>query len=137
MGITWQYKEKDFTEDLIGENYGFVYIITNTVSGRKYIGKKFFYSSRTKQVKGKKKKFKVPSDWQTYYGSSDSLKQDVLQLGYENFNREIIHLCHSKGECGYLEAKEQFIRGALESDDYYNTWIMVRVRKSHIQGLIC
>ena len=137
MGITWQYKEKDFTEDLIGENYGFVYIITNTVSGRKYIGKKFFYSSRTKQVKGKKKKFKVPSDWQTYYGSSDSLKQDVLQLGYENFNREIIHLCRSKGECGYLEAKEQFIRGALESDDYYNTWIMVRVRKSHIQGLIC
>ena len=137
MGITWQYKEKDFTEDLIGENYGFVYIITNTVSGRKYIGKKFFYSMRTKQVKGKKKKIKVPSDWQTYYGSSDSLKQDVLQLGYENFNREIIHLCRSKGECGYLEAKEQFIRGALESDNYYNTWIMVRVRKSHIQGLIC
>lgn len=137
MGITWQYKEKDFTEDLIGESYGFVYIITNTVSGRKYIGKKFFYSMRTKQVKGKKKKIKVPSDWQTYYGSSDSLKQDVLQLGYENFNREIIHLCRSKGECGYLEAKEQFIRGALESDNYYNTWIMVRVRKSHIQGLIC
>jgi hypothetical protein len=137
MGINWQYNNKDFTEDLISENYGFVYIITNIKSGRKYIGKKFFYSSRTKLVKGKKKKIKVSSDWRTYYGSSNSLKQDVLELGYENFNREIIHLCRSKGECGYLEAKEQFIRGALESDDYYNTWIMVRVRKTHIQGLLC
>jgi len=137
MGITWQYNNNDFTEDLIGDYYGFVYLITNLKDGRKYIGKKFFYSMRTKQVKGKKKKYKVPSDWQTYYGSSDSLTKDVLQLGHDNFKREILHLCRSKGECGYLEAKEQFIKGALESDDYYNTWIMVRVRKSHIQGLLC
>jgi hypothetical protein len=110
-----------------------VYQITNLTNGKKYIGKKFFYSAKTKQVKGKKKKIKVPSDWQTYYGSSDILKQDVLQLGHDNFNREILHLCQSKGECGYLEAKEQFVRGVMETDDYYNTWIMVRVRKSHIK----
>jgi hypothetical protein len=110
-----------------------VYQITNLTNGRKYIGKKFFYSAKTKQVKGKKKKFKVSSDWQTYYGSSDILKQDVLQLGHDKFNREILHLCQSKGECGYLEAKEQFVRGVMETDDYYNTWIMVRVRKSHIK----
>ena len=133
MGLNWQYNGIDFTEDLIGDNYGFVYQITNLTNGRKYIGKKFFYSSKTKQVKGKKKKYKAQSDWQTYYGSSDTLKQDVLSLGHENFSREIIHLCRSKGECGYLEAKEQFIRGVMESDDYYNTWIMVRVRKSHIK----
>ena len=133
MGITWQYEGKDFTEDLIGNNYGFVYQITNLTNGRKYIGKKFFYSAKTKQVKGKKKKIKVPSDWQTYYGSSAELAKDVLSLGNENFTREILHLCHSKGECGYLEAKEQFIRGVMETDDYYNTWIMVRVRKSHIK----
>lgn len=133
MGLSWQYNGIDFTEDLIGDNYGFVYQITNLTNGRKYIGKKFFYSSKTKQVKGKKKKYKASSDWQTYYGSSDTLKQDVLSLGQENFSREIIHLCRSKGECGYLEAKEQFIRGVMESDDYYNTWIMVRVRKSHIK----
>jgi antitoxin component YwqK of YwqJK toxin-antitoxin module len=66
-----------------------VYQITNLTNGRKYIGKKFFYSAKTKQVKGKKKKIKVPSDWQTYYGSSDILKQDVLQLGHDKFNREI------------------------------------------------
>lgn len=133
MGLNWQYNGVDFTEDLIGDNYGFVYQITNLTNGRKYIGKKFFYSAKTKQVKGKKKKIKVQSDWQTYYGSSDTLKQDVLSLGHENFSREILHLCRSKGECGYLEAKEQFVRGVMESEDYYNTWIMVRVRKSHIK----
>ena len=129
----WIYENKDFIEEQVQDNYGFVYLITNLTNGRKYIGKKFFYSAKTKQVKGKKKKYKAPSDWQTYYGSSDTLKQDVLQLGHDNFSREILHLCRSKGECSYLEAKEQFVRGVMESDDYYNSWIMVRIRKSHLK----
>ena len=131
--LNWTYKQVLFTEDMIGDNYGFVYVITNNLSNKKYIGKKFFYSSKTKQVKGKKKKIKVLSDWQTYYGSSAELSKDVLSLGQENFSREIIHLCKSKGECGYLEAKEQFANCVMEREDYYNTWIMVRVRKSHIK----
>jgi len=135
--LAWNYNGTEFTEEMIGDNYGFVYLITNKLTGKKYIGKKFFYSSKTKVLKGKKKKIKVSSDWQTYYGSSAEVTKDVLQLGQENFSREIIYLCKSKGECGYLEAKEQFLKGALESDDYYNTWIMVRVRKSHIKGLQC
>ena len=134
MGLNWTYNGKDFTEDLVGNNYGFVYQITNLTNGKKYIGKKFFYSAKTKQVKGKKKRYKASSNWQTYYGSSDNLTKDVLQLGHENFNREILHLCLTKGECGYLEAKEQFRNNVLETDNYYNSWIMVRVRKDHIKG---
>jgi len=137
MGINWTYKDIDFTEDQIGDNYGFVYQITNLTNGKKYIGKKFFYSAKTKMVKGKKKKYKVFSDWQTYYGSSDNLKKDVILLGHEQFKREILHLCKSKGICGYLEAKEQFVNNVLESDEYYNTWIMCRVRDSHIKDLNC
>ena len=135
MALEWKYKNTTFTEEMIGDNYGFVYIITNNISNRKYIGKKFFYSTKTKQVKGKRKRIKVSSDWQSYYGSNAELQNDVKLLGEENFTREIIHLCKTKGECGYLEAKEQFIRNVLEMDDYYNSWIMVRVRKSHIGGL--
>ena len=119
---------------MIGDNYGFVYQITNLTNGKKYIGKKLFYFSKTKQVKGKKKRYKAPSDWKTYYGSNDKLNKDVESLGADMFLREILHLCQSKGECGYLEAKEQFVRGVIESDDYYNTWIMCRVRDTHIKG---
>lgn len=84
-------------------------------------------------LKGKRKKIKVPSDWQTYYGSSDKLQKDVILYGQDKFRREILHLCKSKGECSYLEAKEQFANNVMESEDYYNDWIMVRVRKSHIK----
>ena len=135
MELNWKYKDSDFTESMIGDNYGFVYIITNTSNSKKYIGKKFFYSMKTKQVNKKKKRIKVSSDWQSYYGSNSELQNDVKLLGEESFTREIIHLCKSKGACGYLEAKEQFIRNVLETDDYYNTWIMVRVRQSHLKGI--
>lgn len=131
---TWKHKGKDFEETDIGDNYGFVYIITNLKTKKKYIGKKFFYSLKTKTVKGKKVRQKLPSDWKTYYGSNTELQNDVTLHGTEFFEREILHLCKSKGECGYLEAKEQFDRCVLESADYYNTWIMVRVRKSHIKA---
>lgn len=134
MGLNWTYKDKDFTEADIGDNYGFVYVITNIQTGKKYVGKKFFYSMKTKVLKGKKKRLKVTSDWQTYYGSNKELQNHVTMLTESMFTREIIHLCKSKGECGYIEAKEQFDRGVLESDDYYNSWIMVRVRKSHIKA---
>lgn len=132
----WIFNQNIFTEELIGENYGFVYVITNLKNNKKYIGKKLFYSSKTKQVKGKKKRIKVSSDWKDYYGSNEELKKDVMSLGKNNFKREILYLCKTKGECSYLEAKEQFVNGVLEFEDYYNTWIMVRVRKSHIKGLI-
>ena len=135
----WTYKGTLFTSDMIGANYGFVYIITNLENGKQYIGKKFFYSKKTKVVKNKtnegktKRKFKTESDWQSYYGSSDTLKEDVLRKGRSVFHREIIHLCISKGECSYYEAKEQFENNVLLDDNYYNSWIQCKIHKTHIQ----
>ena len=122
---------------------GFVYLITNTVTGRKYIGKKLAKFSKTSYkvvtqkngVKKKKKiKSKVESDWQTYYGSNDVLNEDVNKLGKNKFTREILFYCNSKAQCSYIEAREQFTHKVLESTDYYNGQISVRVHGSHILG---
>ena len=138
--MTWLHQGV-VVETLPEDCVGFVYLITNTVSGRKYIGKKLAKFSRTtyKTVKlknGNKKrkkiKGKIESDWQTYYGSSDELLKDVASLGSDKFIREILHYCNSKALTSYLEAKEQFERKVLESTDYYNGNIQVRVHGSHI-----
>ena len=119
------------------EIYGFVYLIVNNVNNKKYIGKKFFWAMKTRQVNKKKKRYKAESDWKEYFGSNEELKNDVLTLGAENFTRTIIHLCRSKAECAYLELKEQIERDALLRDDYYNAWIQVKVRKAHLRKLSC
>lgn len=116
----------------IGDHYGFVYLITDRETGKKYVGKKLFWNKKTKQVKGKKKRLVVESDWKDYYGSSPDLQEDVTKLGQGRFNREILRLCNSKGECNYWEAYEQFVRGVLFSDEYYNGHIWVRVHRTHV-----
>jgi hypothetical protein len=131
----WLYQGKEFT-DPESKLIGFVYLITCNVSGKRYIGKKLFWSTKRKQVKGKSKRIKVESDWKSYWSSSDELKADVKKLGEEKFTKEIIHLCYGKGELSYLEAREQFDRRVLESaTDWYNSWIMVRVNASHLKTL--
>jgi hypothetical protein len=140
--MSWLY-ESLVVETLPEDCAGFVYEITNKLTGRKYIGKKLAKFKRTtyKTVKlknGNKKRKKIKgtidSDWQTYYGSSPELLKDVVQLGSENFSREILYYCKTKSECSYIEAREQFARRVLESDDYYNGHIQVRVHGSHIKG---
>ena len=140
--MTWEYQGEIVTE-LPEDCVGFVYIITNVLTGRKYIGKKLAKFSKTtyKVVKlkngtkkRKKIKSKIDSDWQEYYGSSPNLTADIDKLGKENFKREILHYCNSKAQTSYLEAKEQFLRQVLESDEYYNGHIQVRVHGSHIKG---
>jgi len=130
--MIWTYKQQDFTEDMIGDAYGYVYCITNLDNGKKYIGKKFFSKSGYKQKNGKRKKVRKPSDWLTYWGSNKRLQEDIRNNGEEKFTREILHLCKSRSECSYLELKEQMDNRVLESDRWYNDWIMVRVRKDHI-----
>ena len=142
--MVWLYESKQ-VDQLPEDCVGFVYLITNTLTGRKYIGKKLAKFSKTtykvvklKNGNKKKKKIrsKVDSDWQLYYGSSPELSKDIEKLGIENFSREILYYCKSKSECSYIEAREQFARKVLESDDYYNGHIQVRVHGSHIKNKI-
>ena len=138
--VSWYYKKK-IIKDLPEDCVGFVYLITNNITGRKYIGKKLAKFSKTtyKTVtlkngtkKKKRIKTKIDSDWRDYYGSNDQLNKDVKQLGTDKFTREILFYCKSKAECSYIEAREQFSRRVLESNDYYNGHIQVRVHGSHI-----
>jgi hypothetical protein len=142
--MTWTYQGQ-VVEELPEDCIGFVYNITNTVTGRQYIGKKLAKFSKTtyKTVKlknGNKKKkkirSKIDSDWQEYYGSSVELSKDIDTLGKDKFSREILHYCKSKAETSYVEAREQFDRKVLESDQYYNGQISVRVHGSHIKSKI-
>jgi hypothetical protein len=142
--MTWQYQNIP-VETLPEDCIGFVYLITNNLTGRKYIGKKLAKFSRTtyrvvKQKNGKKRRkkirTKVDSDWREYYGSSPELTADITKLGIENFSREILYYCTSKAACSYIEAREQFSRRVLESTDYYNGHIQVRVHGSHILNKI-
>jgi hypothetical protein len=142
--MTWIYQNQ-LVETLPNDCVGFVYMITNLTTNRKYIGKKLAkFSKTTYQTvklkngtkKRKKVKSKIDSDWQQYYGSSPNLTEDINQLGNTNFKREILYYCRSKAECSYIEAREQFSRRVLESDDYYNGHIQVRVHGSHINGKI-
>lgn len=130
----WLYNGEPYLEP--GEYYGFVYEIENLLSGRKYIGKKFFWSTKRRQVNKKRKTYKVESDWKTYWSSSDELKADIADVGEHNFKRTIIHLCPSKGVTNYLEAKEQMVQAVLENSTlWYNSWIQCKVNKSHLRPL--
>ena len=138
--MTWLYQNQP-VETLPEDCVGFVYMITNITNQRKYIGKKLAKFSKTTQKtvklkngnkKKKKIRSKVDSDWRDYYGSSPELTRDVELLGKENFQREILYYCKSKAECSYIEAREQFSRRVLESQDWYNGHIQVRVHGSHI-----
>jgi hypothetical protein len=140
----WLYNN-EIIEELPEDCVGFVYLITNKSSSRMYVGKKLSKFSKTtykmvKQKNGTKKRkkirSKIDSDWMEYYGSSLELNKDVESLGKDNFLREILFFCKSKAECSYVEAREQFTRKVLESDDFYNGQISVRVHGSHIKGKI-
>jgi hypothetical protein len=132
--LTWYFHNtpSEFTEADIGDNFGFVYLITHNQTGRKYIGKKFFTKAATRQVKGKRKKIRKSSDWENYWGSNKKLQEDVKLNGSEQYTREILHLCKTRSECSYWETWEIFNCHALLHEHYYNEWVSCKIRKDHV-----
>ena len=127
--MQWTYQGKK-VDELPEDCEAFVYLITNTTNDRKYVGKKLAKFKKTRPpLKGRinKRRSKVESDWRDYWGSSDQLQEDVNQIGEDKFTREILYYCPSRGVASYLEAREQFDRRVLETDEYYNGIINVRV----------
>ena len=133
----WYMNDIEFT-DAPDDIEGFVYVITDKRNNKKYVGKKRFWSvTRKPPLKGKTRKRVVrkESDWTKYYGSSELVNQLLVEHGEDNFHREIIHLCKTKGEMSYLEAKEQFDRNVLLNDEYYNEFIGCKIHSKHVTGL--
>ncbi len=135
----WKYNGKTFDSDDILDNYGFVYLITNNSNGKKYIGRKYFWSFR--KPKGKTRKVKQESDWKKYYGSCPELKEDIKKYGKENFSRKILSLHKTLGKVNYEETRQLFMNNVLiESLDngepaYYNSNVLGRYyRKDYFNG---
>ena len=129
----WLYNNSEFTEDMIGDHTGFVYMITNLQTGRMYIGQKNLWMPKIKSIKGKKKRIKVHSDYMDYWGSNEELKKHVSEHGVDKFKREILYLCKNKGTQNYLELREQIDRRVMESDTYYNSFVGGKIHKKHIK----
>ncbi len=132
--------DEPFTYERYGKEwYGFVYCITNRATNKKYIGKKFFWKAKTLPITKKRKRrqrLKVESDWKDYWGSNKHLQEDVAQCGKDMFYREILHLCKTKGECAYMETKEQFEREVLLSEQYYNGIINCRIGANSVKNIL-
>jgi hypothetical protein len=127
----WLYNGIEFTEDMISDNVGFVYLIENLTNNKMYIGKKLFSKSKTYQKNKKKKKKRVASDWMSYTGSNDQLNEDIKN-GHL-VKKEILYLCKTKGWATYHETKEILVRDCLIDDKYYNQWLSARIRSSHLK----
>jgi len=134
--MTWTYNGEVY-DTLPEDYYGFVYIITEKETQMKYVGKKFFYRTKTLPItktRKRRKKALVESDWRTYCGSSERVQELVESKGLDAFAREILHLCKTKGDCAYYETKEQFDREVLLRDDYYNGIINCRISRKHLSA---
>ena len=129
----WQYQNKPLNENEIPvDAMGFIYMITQLSTGKKYIGKKLLTAASTKTVKGVKKKIRKPSDWKEYWSSSPDLKALISQVGQQDFVREILVFAKSKGSIAYLEEMALYQCGALESDNWFNQNIRSKIYKSWI-----
>ena len=132
----WRFNGEIFESDDIQDYFGFVYHIHCSKTGRSYIGRKYFWSFR--KPPGKTRRVRTESDWKRYYGSCPELKEDVNLWGKTSFDRTILSLHRTKGECNYEETKQLFLNNVLKEslDDgtpaYYNRNILGRyMRKDY------
>lgn len=129
----WQYQNKPLMENEIpADAMGFIYMITQLSTGKKYIGRKLLTSAATKTVKGVKKRVRKESDWKEYWSSSPDLKALISQVGQQDFTREILVFAKSKGSIAYLEEMALYQCGALESDNWFNNNIRSKIYRSWI-----
>lgn len=133
--MAWIFEGSEFNEDT-SKYYGYVYLIENTINGKRYIGRKYFTKAGYKQVNGKRKKVRKVSDWEEYFGSNSELLKDVETYGADKFVRTILRLCKTRSECNYYETLYQFENRVLESDDWYNSWIQCKIHKRHIANVM-
>ena len=133
----WYYKDMLFEET--PENYqGFVYENTELQTNKKYIGKKNFWKPKILPKNSKRKRrirTRIESDWRSYFGSSGILIEKVNEYGEKGFTRVILKLCKTKGEMSYYEAKLQFEKNVLLSDEYYNEFIGCKIHAKHLKGI--
>ena len=131
----WTYNGSEYNET--PEEYqGFVYIITELDSGKKYLGKKNFWRPKVLPKNSKRSRrvrTRVESDWRLYFGSNKELRCLVEERGETNYRREIIKLCRTKGEMSYFEAKAQFDNDVLFSDEWYNEFIGCKIHSRHLK----
>ncbi len=131
----WYYNGKEF--DTTPDEYqGFIYIITENSTNKKYIGKKNFWKPKTLPITKTRKRrvrTRVESDWRVYFGSSKEVQLLVEENGQKAFRRDILKLCKSKGEMSYYEAKLQFEKDVLLSDEYYNEFIGCKIHSKHLK----
>lgn len=127
----WNYKGGEIwqREQMPEGTYGFIYEVIHNPTGRKYIGKKVLEFNRTlPPLKGQKKKRKVTkeSDWLTYYGSHQEIKQLIKEGKQEEFSREILEFVPTKKLLTYFECKYLFIKEVLEHNEYINDNILAK-----------
>ena len=135
--MTWYYNDQPYepSEEDLRSLVGFVYCIEEKNTGMKYIGKKLFWRSKILPItktRRRRTRTLVESDWKSYYGSNEALKENVSENGSELYNRVILRLCRTKGECSYYEAKLQFENDVLLDDNYYNNFIGCKIHSKHL-----
>jgi hypothetical protein len=140
----WLYNNEvvETIEDIPANTFGFIYITTYIPSGMAYIGKKSLYHNVKRKLtkkelaeqtgRGRKsttETIQKESDWKTYYGSEDFIKQRIKEKKQDEFKREIIHFVENKKMLTYFECKYQFMYGVIENENYLNSNILGKFYK--------